>query len=265
MDKFTSEFFRNQIEEWKNNYFNYIDILHFIQEQSKESKVNISSENIEQYYLNKNELIKNFITKVEMEFNKVYTFYLSQKNKIYSFINKQIYSKESYQEYNSSDYESQFNQLIQSSNQMCFLTTFIYENIGALDHILQKFDGYFVQLKPNVHNYYIATHFSNQSDLLEFFSFEFIDEMFTLFQYIGNELLNSYKLLVKNPQQIKNNELKQSSLIESVESYKPKIIPLSIMETKFNTIISNIESIEKIYQKLQSINRKWIRIYSYSL
>ena len=270
MGKFTNKYSRNKISDWKHNYVNYQSLSEFIKQQSSKNQPNLDpSERVK--------LIESFIANVDQEFKTAFGFIYNKERNLYNKINTCLVSKEKYYSLNESEIENEFNQLIYLSEQTQSLATFICDNIEAIKKILLKFDKHFQKLETHVYNDYIVAKcaFKN-SDLLKLLNFTAIDELSTLLIELGNDLLDSFKALKNNPQNLlgekdnkssPNNE-KQSPLIEEntedvnvQKGGRTKKISLASIEIKYYTITSSVEEIEKLFQNLQKLQRTWIRMY----
>ena len=278
MGKFTTSFTNSRIEEWKEKYFNYKSLTTFIKTQSNLLKnpqpLNNNNQTSEerQFPLNRTELIQTFVKEVDKELKGVYVYFLNRERELYKSINTRLHFQKNYYSIESNGFVQEFNQLIQVSIQALNLTNFVCDNIHALDRILKKFDKHFKCLQTNIYNDYVVAKFQiKESDLLYLFHFKLIDEVSALLVELQKELICSFKLSTNNDSIIKesidfsqneqqtyligNNEVSQN------ENYSNQPVPLQAIQHKYNTILSNVEEIERRYQDIQKVNRSWIRLF----
>lgn len=278
MGKFTTSFTNSRIEEWKEKYFNYNSLTTFIKTQSNLLKnpqpLNSNTQTSEerQFPLNRTELIQTFVKEVDKELKGVYVYFLNRERELYKSINTRLHFQKNYYSIESNGFIQEFNQLIQVSIQALNLTNFVCDNIHALDRILKKFDKHFKCLQTNIYNDYIVAKFQiKESDLLYLFHFKLVDEVSALLVELQKELICSFKLSTNNDSIIKesidfsqneqqtyligNNEVSQN------ENYSNQPVPLQAIQHKYNTILSNVEEIERRYQDIQKVNRSWIRLF----
>ena len=273
MGKFSTLIITSSIPEWKTNYINYQQLSQFIKDETNKDIYRPSVDSLEQ---NSNEiksssekdnLIRNFLSNVDKEFKRMHLFYLNKEFTLYTFVTKRLQTQNNYRNLSIPEIESEYNLLINASEQANNLAKFISLNIKILNKILNKFDKHFEQLKTTVFNDYIVTQFSQpKSELLYLFHYKYIDELCAVLLELKEDLLNAYKVNINNPSIViadnKDEPLLKNNSNEDIEVHrKHRMISLSAIEIKCSVILSNIETIENIYHELQETHRKWMRMY----
>ena len=117
MAKYGKKFRKVQIADWKGKYFDYKRFKKFIkinsnpqnllpiQNDDKDNNENIPLETLE-------DKIKKFTEELDKEIKRIYVFFTNKEKKLYKDINKYLHQKEDYQDFELSEYLSQFNSLL---------------------------------------------------------------------------------------------------------------------------------------------------------
>ena len=268
MGKFSNAFTINRITEWNGRYFDYKALSDFIKEQSSSLTNSHPTSDTPTQSLNKTELIQVFTTEVDKELKKVYVFYLNRERELYKSINTRLHYQKNYYNIDSKQIENEFNQLLYVSNQALNITHFVSMNIQALERILHKFDKHFKSIGTTVYRDYVLSKFEvKDSDLLYLFKFKLIDEVCALLTELQKELLSSYNIEVNSNYQIQENIAPQGqdgdtkgTAFVSNDNNNTTVVPLSVIQNKYNLISLDVSDIERKYQKMQLIHRAWIRL-----
>lgn len=282
MGKFSTAFKINRITEWNGRYFDYQALSDFIKEQSSLIKNGPSPSDSQTQALNKTELIQVFTNEVDKELKKVYVFYLNRERELYKSINTRLHYQKNYYNIDSKQIENEFNQLLNVSNQALAITHFVSMNIQALERILHKFDKHFKTIGTTVYRDYVLSKFEvKDSDLLYLFKFKLIDEVCALLTELQKELLSSYNIEVNSNYQITENVVSPTGQAQDTpfvqndnnptnNTDSNAVVPISVIQNKYNLITLDVNDIERRYQKMQLIHRAWIRLlklkeYSYGV
>jgi SPX domain protein involved in polyphosphate accumulation len=108
MEDYESTYFKYMIQEWKNNYIDYSDLLKFINDNINKVAILPSNEkdNIisnQENEPNQNEIIKLFKSKLNKELKKFYIFFIQQERELYLSINTRLHIKKKYNTFNNSE------------------------------------------------------------------------------------------------------------------------------------------------------------------
>ena len=145
MEDYESTYFKYMIQEWKNNYIDYSELLKFINNNINKVAILPSNEkdNIisnQENEPNQNEIIKFFKSKLNIELKKFYIFFIQQERELYLSINTRLHIKKKYNTFNNSEISKEFDELIKLTKSTCDIAKYVYQNLYCLNKILIEFD-----------------------------------------------------------------------------------------------------------------------------
>ena len=280
MVKFGKEFKKYQVNQWRESYINY----KLLKQQIKTIKNNIENSKSNElrtdnsaigdighpslkpmdlaaddsfiievapltslYNLRYGNELKRFVDLLETEFRKCYVHFSTQEKELYKCVNGHSYSVDIYKDYNILNIFAEIKELALTIKLAKQLNCFINDNVLALKKILKKFDKKFQRYFGIITPKYILTHLTSQNSDLEYMlQFKVIDEATTICENNLNLLLNQYKNLRGNNDNINiddNNNINLNNIDNN----------LNILTNRINDYLDRID--ELTYFKIQY--REW--------
>lgn len=246
MVKFGKQYHNEQITAWASKYINYKQLKHFI-------KINSTNFNNEDNPLNKTNITKQFINKLDKELKTFYLFFTSQERELYVQINLQLHSKSTYYSRSPEEISNEIINIYNIASTTLNLTKYVHSNITALFKILKKFDKKFNASLS--HDYIVSNLKQKNSDLFYIFEFKLIDEVTVLLEDLQTEIGNAFKFIKKHSNKDKSKVKTSISLINKTPIY---IIEKDVND-KRRSIMDKISEIEHLYTQISQFHRKWNR------
>ena len=258
MVKYGKEFRKNQINDWKEKYFNYKAQKQLIkkylkQKEEEDPSLNTEEKNIQQI----DKFAFEFEEIIDKEIKKVYIFFANKEKTLYKKINENLHLKEEYPNYELADFLNQYKQLKELSELSLNMSNYIFYNLKAVIKILKKFDKKIVT--PQHKDLYIKINFiqtkieEQNSDILYLLKFKMIDEVNVILEDLINNLIKEYK--TNKDRLIEEQETdNENKLIEDVPEVNEAS---SIIKKDHDQIKKNIQEIDKISAKVTKLFMPW--------
>ena len=258
MVKYGKEFRKNQIDEWKEKYFNYKAQKQLIKKylkQKEEEAPSLTSEDKKIQQIDKFTL--EFEEILDKDIKKVYIFFANKEKTLYKKINENLHLKEDYPNYELGDFLNQYKQLKELSELSLNMSNYIFYNLKAVIKILKKFDKKIVTPQHKdlfIRINYIQTKIEEQnSDILYLLKFKMIDEVNVILEDLINNLIKEFK--ANKDRLVEEQETdNENKLIEEV----PEIgEATNIIKKDHDQIKKNIQEIDKISAKVTKLFLPW--------
>ena len=258
MGKYGKEFRNNQMNEWKDKYFDYKAQKQLIKKYLK-IKEDSSSKSEEEKTNQLEKWSLEFEEALDKEIKKVYIFFANKERILYKKINEYLHIKDEYPEFALGDFLNQYKQLKELSELSLNMSNFIFYNLKALIKILKKFDKKIITpqhkdllLKIN----YIQSKLEEQnSDILYLLKFKMIDEINVILEDLINTLMKEFKSnkdrLAKDND---NEDGKENKLIEETPSIDEAT---NIIKNNHEQIKKNIKEIDKVSANVTKLFIPW--------
>ena len=267
MEDYESTYFKYMIQEWKNNYIDYSDLLKFINNNINKVAILPSNEkdNIisnQENEPNQNEIIKLFKSKLNKELKKFYIFFIQQERELYLSINTRLHIKKKYNTFNNSEISKEFDELIKLTKNTCDIAKYVYQNLYCLNEILNEFDTKYYnnfKIKSNLSLKYIIENLEKKnSDLLYIYQYKIINEISVLVEELIDDLYkfddnNTNKTYINS----ENSNLQENLLIDDSQRIK---LSNNKKITKLKNLLKNLELFN---QNSNDIFLQWINNQKY--
>ena len=239
---------KNKVEEFKEKYLNYKGLKQIIKRMKNKMK---EKENVDSLNYN----IKEFTEELDKEIKKVFIFFANRERTLYKEINKHLYIRNNYEQFEIGNYLNEFSKLYDISVNSLNLSEFVYYNNVAIMKILKKFDHKIIGPK-DTENYiskgYIQNKLEEQnSDIIYMLKFKMIDEVNVLvddlIHILKREFFNNKSTLSKIPSQEDN----QGKLLEVVPDFTESS----------NRILNSYKDIKKKIKTVDSYAMKIKQLY----
>ena len=271
MEDYESTYFKYMIQEWKNNYIDYSDLLKFINDNINKVAILPSNEkdNIisnQENEPNQNEIIKLFKSKLNKELKKFYIFFIQQERELYLSINTRLHIKKKYNIFNNSQVSKEFDELIKLTKSTCDIAQYVYQNLYCLNKILIEFDTKYYnnfKIKSKLSLKYIIENLEKKnSDLLYIYQYKIINEISALVEDLIDDLIfYNYKFednkSNKSHINSENSNLQENLIIDDSQRIK---LSNNKKITKLKTLLKNLELFN---QNSNDIFLQWINNQKY--
>lgn len=257
MVKYGKEFRKNQMNEWRDKYFDYKAQKQLIKKyiSSKQDSPKNPEEiiqDIEKWSLEFEEIL-------DKEIKKVYIFFANKERTLYKKINEYLHLKEEYPNFELGDFLNQYKQLKELSELSLNMSNFIFYNLKALIKILKKFDKKVVTSQHKdfmIRINYIQSKIEEQnSDILYLFRFKMIDEINVILEDLINTLMKEFKSNKdKLEEEAKNGKDNEAKLIEEVPEINEAT---NILKTNHDQIKKNIKQIDQVSANVSKLFLPW--------
>ena len=257
MVKYGKEFRKNQMNEWRDKYFDYKAQKQLIKKyiSSKQDSPKNPEEiiqDIEKWSLEFEEIL-------DKEIKKVYIFFANKERTLYKKINEYLHLKEEYPNFELGDFLNQYKQLKELSELSLNMSNFIFYNLKALIKILKKFDKKVVTSQHKdfmIRINYIQSKIEEQnSDILYLFRFKMIDEINVILEDLINTLMKEFKSNKdKLEEEAKNGKDNEAKLIEEVPEINDAT---NILKTNHDQIKKNIKQIDQVSANVSKLFLPW--------
>ena len=271
MEDYESTYFKYMIQEWKNNYIDYSELLKFINNNINKVAILPSNEkdNIisnQENEPNQNEIIKLFKSKLNKELKKFYIFFIQQERELYLSINTRLHIKKKYNTFNNSEISKEFDELIKLTKSTCDIAQYVYQNLYCLNKILIEFDTKYYnnfKIKSKLSLKYIIENLEKKnSDLLYIYQYKIINEISALVEDLIDDLIfYNYKFEDNNTNKThinsENSNLQENLIIDDSQRIK---LSNNKKITKLKTLLKNLELFN---QNSNDIFLEWINNQKY--
>ena len=258
MGKYGKRFRQIQIKEWKDKYFNYKSYKQKIKELLNEkNSEQFLSKSDEEKEADINNWTFKFEESLDKDIKKIYIFFSNKERALYKKINKLLYMKEDYIDFEIGDYLEQYKEINDLSILTINISEFIYYNLKAIIKILKKYDkkvigSEFKNLQIKI-NFIQAKLEEQNSDILYMIKFKMINEINVIMENLLKNLNGQFKLNKNNLKNKSQNEL-ESKLIEDV----PEITQSESLIRQYKEIVKkNIKKIDLIWAKVTTLFLPW--------
>ena len=257
MVKYGKEFRKDQIEEWKEKYFNYKAHKQLIKKYLKmrneipqETETITLREKLEEWSLE-------FKNSLDKEIKKVFIFFVNKERALYKKVNTNLHSKEEYPDFALGDFINQYEELKELSELSLNMSNFILLNLKAVIKILKKFDKKIITSQQKdcyiKINYIQAKLEEQNSDILYLLKFKMIDEVNVILEDLINTLMKEFKANKSSLEEKQEND-NENRLIEEVPGINDA---KAIIKQKHEQIKKNIQKIDKISAKVTRLFLPW--------
>ena len=271
MEDYESTYFKYMIQEWKNNYIDYSDLLKFINDNINKVAILPSNEkdNIisnQENEPNQNEIIKLFKSKLNKELKKFYIFFIQQERELYLSINTRLHIKTKYNTFNNSEVSKEFDELIKLTKSTCDIAQYVYQNLYCLNKILIEFDTKYYnnfKIKSKLSLKYIIENLEKKnSDLLYIYQYKIINEISALVEDLIDDLIfYNYKFDDNNTNKTyissEDSNLQENLIIDDSQRIK---LSNNKKITKLKILLKNLELFN---QNSNDIFLQWINNQKY--
>ena len=257
MVKYGKEFRKNQINEWKEKYFNYKaqkqkikNYLKMREQIPQENEIITLRDQLGKWSLE-------FENGLDKEIKRVYIFFTNKEKVLYKKINEYLHLKEEYPDFALDDYVNQYEQLNELSELSLNLSNFIFFNLKAVIKILKKFDKKI--MTPQNKDFYIKISYiqakieEQNSDILYLLKFKMIDEVNVILEDLINTLMKEFK---SNKNRLGTEEENDviNKLIEETHGIKEAT---AIIKQKHEQIKKNIQKIDQVSAQVTKLFSPW--------
>ena len=258
MGKYGKEFRNNQINEWKDKYFDYKAQKKIIKKYFN-SKDEFSSKTEDEINKELEKWSFEFEEGLDKDIKKVYIFFANKERILYKKINESLHLKEEYPNFELGDFLNQYKQLNELSELSLNMSNFIYFNLKALIKILKKFDKKIIT--PQNKDYLIKINYiqskleEQNSDILYLLKFKMIDEINVILEDLINNLLKEFK---SNKDRLKeehdNEDDNDNKLIEETPGIDEAT---NIIKNHHDQIKKNIKEIDQVSANVTKLFLPW--------
>ena len=256
MVKYGKEFRKNQINEFKDKYFNYKAQKQLIKKYLKD-KENFSTKNEEEITDTFDKWTLEFEEGLDKDIKKVYIFFANKERILYKKINEYLHCKDEYPNFELGDYLNQYKLLKELSELSLNMSNFIFYNLKALIKILKKFDKKVIT--PQYKDYLIRINYvqskleEQNSDILYLLKFKMIDEINVILEDLINTLMKEFKSNKDRLGEEEENDT-ENKLIEEVPDMNEAT---NIIKNSHDQIKKNIKEIDQVSANVSKLFLPW--------